>query len=164
MNKNKKHHVLWQKKVRGMVDEFLPTIVFLLIVAVLILVFINFNIAVNKKDTINGIARKYLLLSETQGGLTTGDINDLEEELAALGFAGNKNQGPITLNNFKKTISGTENTTLKGTSGVGYGKEVVLSICVYTNDERLTGGNVFDLKKEDKWLPVKIVYHSTSKQ
>ena len=166
-NKIKKlRHTLCKNKAKGMVDDFLPTIVFLVIASILILVFINFNIAINKKDSINNLARDYLLLSETQGGLTAEDINNLAADLAAMGFVGDANQGPITMKNFNATADGTntENTTMRGSSGVGYGEEIVLSICVYTNDERLTGTNIFNLSKEDKWLPIKIVYHSTSKQ
>ena len=143
-----------KKKEKGMVDDFLPIVAFILLAAILIFMFINYNAAVNKKTEINFIARKYLLMMETQGYLTDGMKADLIQELEDEGFYGTNTKGAVSASNLAGTTM----------SNVGYGNEITIVIEVYSNVKMLGSTDIFQAFFTDKIEQISISYSSTSKE
>ena len=77
---------IMRNKQSAIVDDVLPIMMFVLIAGILLLFFINVNTAINRKTTLNQIARKYMLIMETQGYLYPDDIADLKSELSNNGY------------------------------------------------------------------------------
>lgn len=146
------------KKKHGMLDDFLPITVFIILLAILLFTFIEFNNAVNKKTEINQVARRYILKME-QTGYATQSIQDaLVQELNDLGYAGDTSGSPVTTANI------TADTTKTHT---GYGSDICLEFVVYTTNNWLSTEPTFDLfspkfEKSD-YVPITVKYYSTSK-
>lgn len=153
-----------KKKSKGVLDDFLPTLIFLALMAILLFLFIGYNKAINQKTTLNNIARKYLLEMETTGYMTTEMQNSLKEELSAAGFAGNESGAEISRNNFYGTTF----------TDVGYGNEMIINIQAYTKnmviatssgeDATSDNWNMLEPHLKDEYKPIKITYKSTSKE
>jgi hypothetical protein len=130
-------------KKKGMVDDVLPILMFVLIAGILLLFFINTNVAINKKTKLNQIGRKYMIIMESQGYLYPEDIDALESELADAGFCAepvtDSEGNPVT-----GTFGAIDVTTGLGYTGhadgtniyatqtdVGYGNQIELTLDVY---------------------------------
>ena len=118
--KNKLH-----KKKHGMLDDFLPIMVFILLLTVLLFTFVEFNGAVNKKTEVNQVARRYILKMEQTGYATSSIQNAIVQELNDLGYAGDTTGAPVTTQNI------TDNTTK---AHQGYGSDICLEFVVYTTN------------------------------
>lgn len=162
MHTGEKLKLQLHKKTRGMLDDFLPIVVFVLLIAVMLFTFIGFNTAVNKKTAINQVAREYILKME-QVGYMNGEIqNSLLQRLKDLGYYGDETGSEITAD-----IINDATTTLD----VGYGSDICLSFTVYTTNKLLRTDdgsgtwNLFSPKFEDSdYVPITITYYSTSKK
>lgn len=152
--KNKLH-----KKKHGMLDDFLPIIVFILLLTVLLFTFVEFNGAVNKKTEVNQVARRYILKMEQTGYATSSIQNAIVQELNDLGYAGDTTGAPVTTQNI------TDNTTK---AHQGYGSDICLEFVVYTTNTWLSTDPEFDLFspkfEESEYVPITIKYYSTSKE
>lgn len=158
--KIKKLKQIINKKDEGFLDDFLPLLIFLLIAAIMLLLFIETSAAINKKSSINAIARQYMLRLETQGCLTDADVSDLVDALNKEGFT-DENGNPLTTSQIECDYSekGTNNTA-------GYGNEVFLRLNVYT-EQWIINPNDTDIWKiifKKTYNPISIEYHSTSKE
>lgn len=156
-----------KKKKRGTLDDFLPTLIFLLLMAIMLFLFVGYNKAINQKTTLNSIARQYLLEMETTGYMTSAMKTNLVKDLKDAGFTA-KDGADLTTANI-----GMTGTTF---SDVGYGNRIQITISVYTknmvlvsdktNEEVADGAdwNLFAPKFADKYKPLSITYKSTSKE
>lgn len=146
-----------KKKSKGMIDDFLPIAIFILIAAVLLFTSINFNTAANQKAQVNGIARRYVLKMETCGYLSDDMLAGLAQELNSSGFYANSSGAAVTAGNLN--IGTTTRTD------VGYGNDITLTFTVYTDNRFLSGdGNIFTSFFENEIVPVTVTYRSTSKE
>ena len=146
-----------RKKTKGELDNMLGTVVFILVIAIILFSFINYNNAISKKQKINLIARQYLLRMETVGYLSSDDMEAMAQELSEMGFYGNPEKGntePVGNGNFSGTTI----------NRVGYGNEIIVAFTVYTDDWVLADGNIFSPKYELERYPITIEYKSTSKE
>ena len=158
-------------KKDGIVDDLLPIMAFILIVVITLSVFIETNAAINSKAEINSVARKYTLLLETQGHLTSADQKSLVADLNELGFRADENGTMLTTSyvhgndSFSKN-SNTAQLSFSGDSNnsVGYGQPVALQLKVYTNVKMLSDANIFSPKVTGSYTPIVVKYHSTSKE
>lgn len=156
-----------RKKAKGMLDDFLPIVIFILLMAVLMFLNSDYNAAVNQKTELNAIGRKYILRVETYGYLTQDDQKRLANELNEAGFYANKNRAKITESNIANCLSrrnaaGTlEKTTL---ADVGYGKEVKLVLNVYTDVSTLKETNIMKAYFKKDVTAIAVTYNSTSKE
>ena len=147
-----------KKKERGILDDMLPMVVFILLFAVLIFIFIEYNTAINKKTTINNIARNHLLKIETTGYMT----DPIKLSLAAA----------LKKEGFKADADGTEIDTSAAsnlnwaapTSAVGYGNEIYLTFTVYTQNYLMMSGGLFSPTFNGEYVPITVTYYSTSKE
>lgn len=109
----------------------------------LALLFMGWLQNLHQRELLDMIARKNLLLMETQGCCSTEAMQEMEEELTAAGF---------------------ENLDFSGTTAeeVGYGQEIRLSIqgTVSASVLRGSGGG---LRKEVYQTPVSVHLSSTAK-
>jgi hypothetical protein len=142
------------EKNRGMVDDVLPILMFVMIAGILLLFFINTNVAINKKTKLNQIGRKYMIIMESQGYLYPEDINALEDELAAAGYcakattdsSGNPVTGTFgvvdvtTGSGYKEHIDGTNIYATQ--TDAGYGNPIELTLDVYCQTWLSTGDTV----------------------
>ena len=150
------------KKTHGMLDDFLPIVVFILLIAIMLFTFIGFNNAVNKKTAINQVAREYILKMEEVGYLTTPIKNSMMDRLTDLGYFGDEMGGPITESIFNAETTKTHQ---------GYGSDICLSFTVYTTNKLLQtddGSGSWDLFsphfEDTDYVPITITYYSTSKE
>ena len=150
------------KKKTGMLDDFLPIVLFVMLIAVMLFTFIGFNTAVNKKTAINAVAREYILKMEQTGFLTLSLQNSMIDRLKAMGYAGDDSGGDITSDNI-----GAETTT----SHVGYGSDICLKFTVYTKNKLLQtndGSGSWNLLqpifRDTDYVPITVTYYSTSKE
>ena len=134
---------IMRNKQSAIVDDVLPIMMFVLIAGILLLFFINVNTAINRKTTLNQIARKYMLIMETQGYLYPDDIADLKSELSNNGYYATDAmdaEGKPTASAFgdvdvasgrgyQNHVDGTNIYATK--SYVGYGKPIELTLDVY---------------------------------
>lgn len=150
------------KKEKGFLDDFLPLFVFILLIAVSLLLFVETNAAINKKADINSIARQYMLKMETQGCLKDSDITDLVTDLNKAGFT-DSDGSKIQVNKFK---SGCNYTGKNNGLSAGYGNLVELSFTVYTEQWIINPENtdIWKIFFEKIYSPISIEYHSTSKE
>lgn len=156
-------------KQQGILEDFLPIIIFVITVSVLLISYIHYNNAVNQKSTLNTVSRNCLLKMETTGYMTTEIYESFRDKLHQLGYKGNALGGEITWNNFQNTDKALYTTI----TDVGYGNEICLTFTVYTKNTLLAtsvdenGNPDFDLmapKFESKYVPISITYYSTSKE
>lgn len=146
-----------KKKKKGMVDDFLPIAMFVLIAAVMLFTSVNLNAAVNQKAEANSIARRYILKMETYGYLTDSALSGLASELNESGFYANSSGNAITAGNLD--IGTTTRTD------VGYGNDITLTFTVYTDNRFLMGdGDLFNSYFEKRIVPITVTYRSTSKE
>ena len=135
--KNKLH-----KKKHGMLDDFLPIMVFILLLT-----------------EVNQVARRYILKMEQTGYATPSIQNAIVQELNDLGYAGDTAGAPVTTQNI------TDNTTK---AHQGYGSDICLEFVVYTTNTWLSTDPEFDLFspkfEESEYVPITIKYYSTSKE
>lgn len=153
------------KKKRGVLDDFLPTLIFLMLMAIMIFLFIGYNKAINQKTTLNSIARQYLLEMETSGYMTSAMKTNLVKDLNEAGFT-TSDGSSLTTNNIN--MNGTT------FSDVGYGNRIQITINVYTKNMVLssegkevtedTDWNMMEPKFKDEYKPITITYKSTSKE
>lgn len=149
-----------RKKKSAVLDDFLPTLIFLLLMAITIFLFIGYNKAINQKTTLNSIAREYILKMETTGYMTPEFKQDLYKDLKDAGFVGTSSGGSFSDGNFTGTT----------VSDVGYGNEIQLTIKVYTKNRLLKAsdndGKVDIMKPnfKDDYSPIMVTYKSTSKE
>lgn len=153
------------KKKLGVLDDFLPTLIFLMLMAIMIFLFIGYNKAINQKTTLNSIARQYLLEMETSGYMTSAMKTNLVKDLNNAGFT-TADGGSLT----------TDNINMSGTtfSDVGYGNRIQITINVYTKNMVLsskgeevkedTDWNMMEPQFKDVYKPITITYKSTSKE
>lgn len=169
-------------KKDGMIDDFLPLMAFVLIVAIILFTFIETNTAINSKADINAISRKYTLLLETQGHLTSNDQKNLVNDLNDAGFRANEAGALLTTSSIRNKDNFNENANTAQISysgdsnnSVGYGQPVALQIKVFTDVKMLSEANIFDPTIETgyydesgnyvkKYSPIVVKYHSTSKE
>lgn len=125
------------KKKKGSVSKFgIPLFTIVAIFAILTMV-ITYLSDVDKKDTVDIIAREYLLRMEADGYLNSADENDLLEDLANCGM---------------KNISLTGTTK----SRVGYGKKITIAIQGQIEITSYTVEDLFKITKTPKLIDVNI--------
>lgn len=160
-------HCTKRKKARGMLDDFLPIIIFVMACAILMLSYVNFNTAVNKKISLNSISRDYMLKIESKGYLTAEDKDKLIVDLRNAGFYADVDKAQISSTNIDSCLKRTlSNGTVEGTtlSDVGYGNDVTLTIQVYTDVSMLTDANAFAPKFGEETHSISTSLKSTSKE
>lgn len=132
----KKLHFFGKQKKRGSLEDLLIMMIFMAVAAVIIVLYLNLNVAINNKNKLNSIAREYLLKMESDGYLTNtiGGANEMQNLIDALNDAGYTKDGiaPVDSSCIKGTVTAlgnsyTNNTT---TSDLGYGEEIQLDITV----------------------------------
>ena len=145
-----------KQKRKGMLDDLLPILVFILIVAAMLFTFVEFNSAVNKKTEVNQVARHYILKMEQTGYATNSIQTALIQELKDLGYKGSESGADLSRLNI------TSNTTK---THQGYGNDICLEFVVYTQNWWLDPDyNIFAPKfVKSSYVPIKIKYYSTSK-
>lgn len=160
-------HNQLNRKRKAIIDDALPTMIFLMMMAVCIFVFIGYNRTVNQKTALNNIARQYLLEMETSGYMTRELEENLIKDLNASGFR-YADGSEITI----------DNIDLAGTTFVdpGYGNRIQITISVYTINNALvtttTSSDGTETKNFDLFHPlfhngyekVSVTYVSTSKK
>lgn len=134
---------LMRDKRTAIVDDVLPILMFVLIAGLLLLFFINTNAALNRKTTLNQIARKYMLTMETQGYLYPEDIAALKTELTKNGYYASATMdadykpvttafGDVDVASGHGYSSHVEGTNIYATeSYIGYGNPIELTLDVY---------------------------------
>lgn len=155
-----------KKKKRGILDDFLPTLIFLMLMAIMIFLFIGYNKAINQKTTLNSIARQYLLEMETSGYMTSEMKTNLVRDLNNAGFSASDGSN-LTV----------ETVDMNGTTfrDVGYGNRIQITINVYTKNmvlasddgktaDQSSNWNMMAPKFKDVYKPISITYKSTSKE
>ena len=156
-----------KKKAKGVLDDFLPIMCFLLFAVVIIFLVINYNAAVNQKTDLNAIGRKYMLKIETYGYLRDSDKISLANELNDAGFFADNGKSMITPDNIENCLKKTDDDgtiTRTTETDVGYGKDVTLVISVYTDVSMLKSTDIFNPKFADEPTKIQVVYESTSKE
>lgn len=155
-----------KKKKRGILDDFLPTLIFLMLMAIMIFLFIGYNKAINQKTMLNSIARQYLLEMETSGYMTSEMKTNLVRDLNNAGFSASDGSD-LTVGTVD--MSGT---TFRD---VGYGNRIQITINVYTKNmvlasddgktaDQSSNWNMMAPKFKDVYKPISITYKSTSKE
>jgi hypothetical protein len=76
------------KKEKGVIGELLPSLITVMVIAVLLLFFINLQGNADRKNAVDQLARQYILRMETCGYLTAQDRDALRTELEYLGCQG----------------------------------------------------------------------------
>lgn len=137
------------KKARGEIQHFLPAFIFIPACFIVIMLFVNYNDAINKKTEIDQVARKYLLSMERRGGLVPSEQAKMLNDLDKYGF-------------YDIDISGTDLSD--GTIGVGYGNEVHIRITATCDTYMLgTSSNMFNLAFMKSPKTITVEYSSTAK-
>ena len=134
------------KKRKGTVADVLMSLVVVFALIFLMLAYLNLTAAINRKEDIDQLARRYILEMETIGYLSGSSQTQFVQQLHELGI---------------------ENVDLSGTtvSQAGYGNPIYLyvqgSIPLRTLDN--SSGNLFTFFLKDTTFPVEIRKMSTAK-
>lgn len=139
------------RKASGSIHQFLPAMIFIPMCFVLIMLFVHYNDAMNKKNEIDSVAREYLLCMERRGGLVPADQDRMMNDLSDYGF-------------YNIDISGTD-LNAGGASGVGYGNPVTIRICATCDTYMLrdSTSNAFQLAFVKTPKNIVVEYTSTAK-
>ena len=132
-----------RRKQKGFVDDFLPMLIFIALSATIIFLLVNTNAAIAKKNTLNNIAREYMLRMESDGYLTANESGSNEQkkliqELNDAGFYKTNDGGRTKLPVDASCLAGTTYTDF------GYGSKLTLHIEVYVDTYyNMTDGGFF---------------------
>jgi len=159
-----------KRKEQAFIDDMLPIVVFVLMVATLLFSFVNYNSAIYQKTTLNRVARDYLLKMETTGYLTPDMATSLFNELYNLGYRGSSSGGGIEWENLQDTTAGLYTTIVE----VGYGNEICLNLNIYAentlftrtkiDDDGIATIDLFSPQFYNEYVPITVTYYSMSKQ
>lgn len=127
-----------------MLNKTIPVLTAIVLAAAMILIFVSWIGNINNKGEINTIARKYMLIMETEGYLSVEQEQNLIADLEA------ENMNNISL-------SGTTMTE------VGYGNEIVLNISGNMKFNNFDFISLFELDKEIIDIPINKPLRSTAK-
>lgn len=105
------------KKKKGSLDGYIVPLISLIFFSVILILALNVTNASTKKDKVDILARKYLLIMESNGKLDIADGNALKEELRKIGVK------DISINDscFKKVKYG-DVVTIKFSCSIPYKK------------------------------------------
>lgn len=137
-------------KKQGSIQHFLPALIFIPACFIVLMLFVNYNDALNKKTEIDSVARKYLLCMERRGGLVPSDQTRMMQDLSDYGF-------------YNIDITGTDLNN--GTDGVGYGNQVTIRISATCDTYMLrdSSSNAFKVAFVKSPKDITVEYSSTAK-
>ena len=134
-----------KKKDRGsIIDSMFAPVLGAIAMALVVVIFANFMANIDRKNDVEQVARKYILIMETDGYLGSTDETALRQELAALGVS-------------SIDLSGTTFTE------VGYGEPVTLEIDGEMAIRSLGVGNGLSFRNDADTIDIHIEKTSTAK-
>lgn len=86
MHSNKQYVNKINKRDSGAATKLIPLIFSIVVIAMLLSLFMNWMQTLNKKEEIDLIARKYLLIAETEGYFKNENLVTMTNELKSVGL------------------------------------------------------------------------------
>ena len=151
MIKNLFNKIIKKKDNGDIVGTVLPLILTTVAIAAIAVIFSSWMMNVDRKNDLDVIARRYMLIMESEGGLRSEDETELRDELASAGL---------------KNINITSQTSRKTddpTTDPGYGQKIVLAIEGDMEAYNYQFIDFFNVDTSKGTLPIEIVKVSTAK-